>query len=128
MALKNKNLTIYGKGLQKKPFISLNDCIKSLLNFINCKKLKEKDVYNQYTHLAGIKDLAKLILKSKIISKNVGLTNIKNPRVENETHQMRMENKNFLKILRSKPESLNTTILKTIQLFDVIIDTFCSVR
>ena len=28
---------------------------------------------------------------------------IKNPRVEKETHQMQMENKKFLKILKSKP-------------------------
>ena len=42
------------------------------------------------------KSAKKLGSKSKII-------NIVNPRVENEKHKMRMENKEFLKILKSKP-------------------------
>ena len=73
-------------------------------------------VYNQYTHMVGIKKIAKLVLKSPLISKNANLKNIKNPRVENETHQMRMENRNFIKVLKTKPESLKKTIIKTIEL------------
>ena len=116
MALKNKNLTIYGKGLQKKPFISLNDCVKSLVNFLHKKESKFSRVYNQYTHMVAIKKIAKLILESRLTSKSISLSNIKNPRVENETHQMRMENKNFLKVLKTRPEPLKITINKTIEL------------
>jgi nucleoside-diphosphate-sugar epimerase len=116
MALKNKNLTIYGRGLQRKPFISLNDCVRSLINFLDQKESKISMVYNQYTHMVGIKKIAKLVLKSPLISKNANLKNIKNPRVENETHQMRMENRNFIKVLKTKPESLKKTIIKTIEL------------
>ncbi len=119
MALKKQDLTIYGKGLQKKPFISLNDCVKSLVNFINLKNTKKFEVYNQYTHMVSIKEISKLILKSKLVSKNVKFKNIKNPRIENETHKMRMENKNFTKILKSKAEPLRDTIFKTISLLKV---------
>ena len=119
MALKKQDLTIYGKGLQKKPFISLNDCVKSLVNFINLKNAKKFEVYNQYTHMVSIKEISKLILKSKLVSKNVKFKNIKNPRIENETHKMRMENKNFTKILKSKAEPLRDTIFKTISLLKV---------
>ena len=119
MALKKQDLTIYGKGLQKKPFISLNDCVKSLVNFINFKNAKKFEVYNQYTHMVSIKEISKLILKSKLVSKNVKFKNIKNPRIENETHKMRMENKNFTKILKSKAEPLRDTIFKTISLLKV---------
>jgi hypothetical protein len=49
----------------------------------------------------------------------VKFKNIKNPRIENETHKMRMENKNFTKILKSKAEPLRDTIFKTISLLKV---------
>ena len=119
MALKKQHLTIYGKGLQKKPFISLNDCVKSLVNFISFKKFKKFEVYNQYTHMVGIKQISKLIIKNELISKKVKFKNIKNPRVENETHDMRMENKNFIKVLKSNVEPLKDTIFKTIRLLKI---------
>ena len=41
---------------------------------------------------------------------------IKNPRVENETHRMRMHNTNFLKILKRKPQSMKKIIEETIKI------------
>ena len=124
MALKKENLTIYGKGLQKKPFISLNDCIKSLVNFIKYNNIKKSEVYNQYTHMVGIKEISKLILESNLVSKILKYKNIKNPRIENETHKMRMENKNFKNILKSRIEPLKETIFKTINLLKINIAKF----
>ena len=115
MALTNRTLTIYGKGQQKKPFIPLNDCIKSFINFVKIGKVVNSSVFNQYTHLLGIKTLANTIASSNYITKTK-IKNIKNPRIENESHNMRMHNKNFLKILKSKPESLKKTINKTIEI------------
>ena len=40
---------------------------------------------------------------------------IKNPRVEKETHQMQMENKKFLKILKSKPIKFSREINFTLK-------------
>ena len=113
MALNGENLTIYGKGLQKKPFISLNDCVESLINFIKQKKIPNYMTYNQYSFLSSILDIANSIVKAGICAKK-NVKNIKNPRVENETHQMRMENKEFLKILNKKPDSLQKIVFEII--------------
>ena len=114
----NYNLTIYGKGLQKRPFISLSDFVKSITNLINYKQKKTFEVFNQTTELLSIKYLAKTITKNanQLGSKSL-VKFIKNPRVEKENHNMKMENKNFLKILNSKPKLFNEeskVIIKTL--------------
>ena len=117
MALTNKTLTIYGKGQQKKPFIPLNDCVKSFINFVKIGKTANSNVFNQYTHLFGIKTLANTIANSNYITKTK-IKNIKNPRIEDEGHNMRMHNENFLKILKTKPETLKKTINQTIEILE----------
>ena len=69
--------------------------------------------YNQYSFLSSILDIANSIVKAGICAKK-NVKNIKNPRVENETHQMRMENKEFLKILNKKPDSLQKIVFEII--------------
>ena len=100
----NHNLTVYGKGLQKRPFVSLVDFVKSITNLISYKQKKSFEVFNQTSELLSIRFLAETISKNAI---KLGLKSrvkfIKNPRVEKEKHNMKMENKNFLKILKSNP-------------------------
>tara|TARA_Y100001970_G_C14246127_1_gene868401 strand:- start:1915 stop:3057 length:1143 start_codon:yes stop_codon:yes gene_type:complete len=104
MSVIDHNITIYGKGLLKRPFISLKDFVRSIVNLTTYKQKKTFEVFNQYTELLCIKDLGATICSAakKKGSKSV-VKIIKNPRVEKETHQMQMENKKFLKILKSKP-------------------------
>ena len=113
MAISGLPLTIYGKGEQQKPFVSLHDCVLSLANSIN---FNEKiDVINQYSTINSIKDVGNYIIKNDLI-KNSKLIHIKNPRVENETHKMKMHNSNFLKVLKRKPQNLKNIIDETIKI------------
>ena len=100
-AIKKENITIYGKGEQKKPFIHLQDAVDSLANILKIKKNDNFKIINQFSETVSIKQIAHYV--KKIASKNnIKIKHIKNPRVEDEKHKMRMENKLFKKILNRK--------------------------
>lgn len=104
MSVINHDITVYGKGLLKRPFISLEDFVHSIVNSITYKQKKSFEVFNQTTELLGIRYLGKTISNTanKLGAKSK-IKIIKNPRSEKETHKMEMENKNFLKLLKRKP-------------------------
>ena len=118
MSAIDHDLTVYGKGLQKRPFISLTDFVKSITNLIKYKQKNSFEVFNQTTELLSIKFLAETIGKNaRKFGARSQLKFIKNPRIEKEKHNMKMENKNFLKILGSKPNSFkeeSKLIIKTL--------------
>ena len=64
MSVINHDLTVYGRGEQKRPFISLIDFVKSITNLIKYKQKKTFEVFNQTTELLSIKYLAKTIGKN----------------------------------------------------------------
>ena len=106
MSAIDHDLTVYGKGLQKRPFISLSDFVRSITNLIKYKQKKSFEVFNQTTELLSIKFLAETIGKNaRKFGARSQVKFIKNPRVEKEKHNMKMENKNFLKILGPKSNS-----------------------
>lgn len=106
MSAIDHDLIVYGKGLQKRPFVSLIDFVKSITNLISYKQKKSFEVFNQTTELLSIKYLAETIgKKARKFGARSQVKFIKNPRVEKEKHNMKMENRNFLKILRAKPIS-----------------------
>ena len=118
MSAIDHDLTVYGKGLQKRPFISLSDFVKSITNLIKYKQKNSFEVFNQTTELLSIKFLAETIGKNaRKFGARSQVKFIKNPRIEKEKHNMKMENKNFLKILGSKPNSFkeeSKLIIKTL--------------
>ena len=85
MSVIDHNITIYGKGLLKRPFISLKDFVRSIINLTTYKQ-KNFEVFNQYTELLCIKDLGTNICSAakKNGSKSV-VKVIKNPRVKKKT-------------------------------------------
>ncbi len=94
-AFNKEPLTVYGKGEQTKPFISLEDTIISLCEAINYPFASGHTILNQVTEHISIVELACLIKKVT----DCDLHHIPNPRKENETHHMLFENKKFLKVL-----------------------------
>jgi len=90
----NIPIKIYGKGLQEKPFISLNDCIKSFVNSISYDIKPGHEIMNQTTHCLSVVTAAELCKGD--------ITHIPNPRVENEEYKMVIKNEKFLKLLDSK--------------------------
>jgi UDP-sulfoquinovose synthase len=94
-ALEGKSLSVYGQGLQKKPFIALRDVTCSLANSINMQFDRSFTVLNQMTEMKSIMELA------EIVQKSVGcrIEHVPNPRVEKEDFDMMFENGQFLKVL-----------------------------
>jgi len=113
MATINHDLTVYGKGILKRPFISLKDFVKSIVNLISYNQKYSFEVFNQTTELLGIKYIGKIIhLNAKKLGSKSKIKLIKNPRVEKEEHNMQMENKKFLRLLRSKPTKFSDECLR----------------
>ncbi|SMO32901.1 NAD-dependent epimerase/dehydratase family protein [Melghirimyces algeriensis] len=106
-ALAGHPITLYGKGEQRKPMISLEDAVRSLVKAVELPRHKTMKVYNQMTVLASPKELAEAIQKA---TGNQGIqtevTHLPNPRKENETHQMEMKNEGFLQDLLPDGASL----------------------
>lgn len=115
MALAGHPITIYGKGEQRKPMISLEDAVTSLAKAIHIrpKKAGEMEIYNQFTKVESIKSLADAIkATSGLIGRDIEVKHIQNPRVEKETHKMVMENDYFRnKLLPQSKVNLQDGIL-----------------
>jgi nucleoside-diphosphate-sugar epimerase len=99
MALTGENLTVYGKGEQKKPMISLEDMVNSTCGACHYRdrfQAKQYEIFNQMQESVSIVDLANYVAKSIAGGK---VTHIDNPRVENEIHKMQMDNRKFFSTL-----------------------------
>lgn len=81
-----KRLTIYGKGGQKRPFISLQDAIQCLRIAVeNPPDEGEYRVFNQFDEVYSVVDLANKVKKAgQKLGLEVEIENIKNPRIEDE--------------------------------------------
>lgn len=114
-AIKKEFLPIYGKGEQKKPFIDLEDAVDSLFNSVKLKKDKKLKIFNQFSESLSILQISKYIKNTcSKLNINILIKNIKNPRKEDETHQLKMINKNFLKILKREPKKIKKSIQDTL--------------
>lgn len=90
----NKPITIYGKGLQMKPVISLRDTVASLIHAMRSDIIPGHEIMNQTTECLSVVDMANQIGGEVI--------HIPNPRVEKEDYTMDIRNEKFLKLL-NKP-------------------------
>lgn len=98
MALTGYPLTVYGKGLQKKPMISLEDMVRTTVNacfYRNDFDVPKYNIMNQLQEPVSIVDLA------NFVSKETGceVNHVENPRVEDEEHDMKMDNHLFFEQL-----------------------------
>jgi len=100
-ALAGKDLTVYGKGLQRKPMISLEDMVRSTVNCFEkgaVGRIKKYEIYNQMELEISIVDIANTIQTycENELGHKIKVKHIPNPRIENEEHQMIMHNERFL--------------------------------
>jgi nucleoside-diphosphate-sugar epimerase len=104
-------ITVYGKGLQGKPFVTLEDCVKSFVELAKKKDVDGYDVYNQTLGAVKIVELAEIIREAaeEEIGLEVEIKHVPNPRVEKEEHEMVIENDNFIKLV-GKPMDLKEAI------------------
>jgi nucleoside-diphosphate-sugar epimerase len=100
MVLTGHPITIYGKGEQRKPQISLEDCVQSNVAALHLPMTGEFKVYNQAMEVISIVDIAQAIVSAaRELDITAELTHIENPRVEKEEHQMLLDTTNFSKLL-----------------------------
>ncbi len=109
----NKPITIYGKGLQRKPIIALRDVVKSLVNAITFP-VEGHVIMNQTTECLSVVDMAKAI--------GGKITHIDNPRVEKEDHAMVINNEKFMYLLSPDDPSKFTRLSQEAALIEKDID------
>src|SRR6056297_1207282 len=96
-------LTVYGKGLQRKPFISLEDAVEGLARLATMDPDDRPDghvVYNQVTRPIAIVELAETIQAAgEDLDLDVEVTHVENPRDEDEEHEMEIENDRYMELI-----------------------------
>ena len=111
--LDKEQITVYGKGEQVKPFISLEDTVQSLVNSIDYKTESRHSIFNQMTEHISIKDLAAMVS----IATGTKITHISNPRIEKEEWVMNFKNDRFLKLLHRNPKTIQDGISDIVRYF-----------
>lgn len=116
-ALSGYPITVYGKGEQKKPMITLEDAVRSLAQTVALPPQRTLRVYNQMTILGSPKDLANAVeSEAEKLGMDVRVESVPNPRQEDETHAMHMENSQFRhNLLPGTPETLTEGISTTLR-------------
>jgi len=108
-------LTVYGKGGQTRSFLDIRDtvrCIEIAVN--NPADAGEFRVFNQFTELFSVGDLAEMVQKAGTdLGLKVTVDHIENPRVEKEEHYFNAKNTNLLD-LGLQPHFLSDSLLDSL--------------
>jgi nucleoside-diphosphate-sugar epimerase len=96
-------MTVYGKGQQRKPFIALEDAVEGLARLALIDPDDRPDdhvVYNQVTRPISIVEIAETIADvSGEFDLDVDVEHFENPRDEDETHKMEIENDRYADLI-----------------------------
>ncbi|MFM7885670.1 MAG: UDP-sulfoquinovose synthase [Pseudanabaena sp.] len=113
-------LTVYGKGGQTRGFLDIRDTVRCLeLAIANPAEAGKMRVFNQFTELFSILDLALMVQKAgQTIGIKVEVQNIENPRVELEEHYFNAKNTNLLD-LGLQPHFLSEALLDSLLNFAI---------
>ena len=106
-------ITVYGKGEQRKPMVSLEDAVESLVRLVEQGHSgnDEIDVYNQVTRPIAIVELAETIADvGAEFDLDAEVKHYENPREEDEEHKMEMENDRFLELVGGQRQELESGI------------------
>ncbi|MCO8244782.1 MULTISPECIES: NAD-dependent epimerase/dehydratase family protein [unclassified Haladaptatus] len=123
-------VTVYGKGEQRKPFISLEDAVEGLARLALMNPADREDdyvVYNQMTRPISIVEVANTIADvAKEFDYDVAVEHFENPRDEDETHKMEMENERYLGLIDEQDQSFEEgvrDIFETLSQYEEVIST-----
>ena len=108
-------LTVYGKGGQTRGFLDIRDTVRCLeLAIANPAKSGEFRVFNQFTELFSVGDLALMVKKAgSALGLNVEINNLDNPRIELEEHYFKAKNTKLLD-LGLQPHYLSDSLLDSL--------------
>ncbi|MEO0969285.1 MAG: NAD-dependent epimerase/dehydratase family protein [Cyanobacteria bacterium J06639_18] len=113
-------LTVYGKGGQTRGFLDIRDTIRCIeIAISNPAAPGEFRVFNQFTELFSISDLAMMVKKAgNSLGLNVEIDHLANPRVELEEHYFNAKNTKLLD-LGLEPHLLSDSLLDSLLNFAV---------
>jgi nucleoside-diphosphate-sugar epimerase len=106
-------ITVYGKGEQRKPMVSLEDTVESLVRLVEEGHSGDDgiDIYNQVTRPVAIVELAETIAEvGAEFDLDAEVKHYENPRNEDEEHKMEMENDRFLELVGGQKQTLEEGI------------------
>ncbi|TRU29157.1 MAG: NAD-dependent epimerase/dehydratase family protein [Microcystis aeruginosa Ma_QC_B_20070730_S2] len=108
-------LTVYGKGGQTRGFLDIRDTVGCLeLAIANPARSGEFRVFNQFTELFSVGDLALMVKKAgSALGLNVEINNLDNPRIELEEHYFNAKNTKLLD-LGLQPHYLSDSLLDSL--------------
>ncbi|MHB8361924.1 MAG: UDP-sulfoquinovose synthase [Thermoplasmataceae archaeon] len=122
-AVLGEPITPYGKGNQRRGFLSLEDSINCLtIGLENPPNHGEYRVFNQFDEHYSVNELAKLTsdIALKVLGKECKIVNVDNPRVEKEDHYYNPEHSKLKKLGYKQSRELKDdigSILKDIDQF-----------
>ncbi|MFN8950978.1 MAG: NAD-dependent epimerase/dehydratase family protein [Aphanizomenon sp.] len=113
-------LTVYGKGGQTRGLLDIRDTVRCIeLAIANPAEPGEFRVFNQFTELFSVGDLAMMVKKAgNAMGLNVDIDHIDNPRVEKEEHYFNAKNTKLLD-LGLQPHLLSDSLLDSLLNFAV---------
>jgi UDP-sulfoquinovose synthase len=108
-------LTVYGSGGQTRAFLDIRDTVRCVeLAIATPAKPGEFRVFNQFTELFSIKDIASKIQHAgSTLGLDVKIEQVENPRVEMEQHYFNPKNTNLLS-LGLQPHFLSDSLLDSL--------------
>ncbi len=108
-------LTVYGKGGQTRGLLDIRDTVRCVeLAIANPADAGEFRVFNQYTELFSVGDLASMVQKAGAdLGMKVEINHLDNPRVELEEHYFNAVNTNLLE-LGLQPHLLSDSLLDSL--------------
>ncbi|WP_430504746.1 NAD-dependent epimerase/dehydratase family protein [Haloparvum sp. PAK95] len=102
-------MTVYGKGEQRKPFVSLEDAVEGLARLALIdpdERPEDLTVYNQTTRAISIVEVANTIAEvGDEFDLDVDVEHFENPRDEDETHQMEIEHARYDELIGGQAET-----------------------
>lgn len=113
-------LTVYGKGGQTRGFLDIRDTVRCLeIAIANPAESGKFRVFNQFTELFSILDLAHMVQKAgQDLGMKVEVNHLENPRVELEAHYFNAKNTSLLD-LGLQPHFLSDALLDSLLNFAV---------
>jgi UDP-sulfoquinovose synthase len=113
-------LTVYGKGGQTRGFLDIRDTVRCVELAIDTPAQPgEFRVFNQFTELFGVGEIASMIQKAgSDMGLKVDVQNFDNPRIEKEEHYFNAKNTNLLD-LGLQPHYLSDSLLDSLLNFAI---------
>jgi len=108
-------LTVYGKGGQTRGFLDIRDTVRCVeLAIANPAEAGQFRVFNQFTELFSVGDLAAMVQKAgTAMGLQVAIENLENPRIELEEHYFNAKNTKLLD-LGLEPHYLSDSLLDSL--------------